>query len=103
VLHDFRQKRISENISSISSFEWFILVLGAACIIAFCWLFGVANRRIHLLMTATVAILSASVLVLLFELQYPFRSDLRIMPESWNASVNHIRMMQTGPQSSMRM
>lgn len=103
VVHDVRQRRLTENTSSISPFEWLVLVLGAACIVAFCWLFGLANGRIHLLMTATVAILTASVLVLLFELQFPFRSDLRIMPDSWEASVSHIRMMQAGPQSSMRM
>ena len=102
-LHDVRLRRLSENASAISGFEWLVLVGGAACIICFCWLFGLANRRVHLAMTAAVTILSVSVLVLLFELQYPFRSDLRIAPDSWTAAVDHIHMMQFGSQPNMRM
>jgi hypothetical protein len=43
-------------------------------------LFGAKNRRVHLLMTACAAVMVTSVLVLLFELQYPFRTGLRIAP-----------------------
>jgi hypothetical protein len=95
-LHDVRQRRLAENASGISGFEWLVLLLGAACILSFCWLFGVANRRVHLFMTATVAVIITSTLVLLFELQYPFRTDLRIQPERWNATINHIQLMQRG-------
>lgn len=103
VLHDLRQRRLAENASGISGFEWLVLILSAVSIVSFCWLFGLTNRRIHLVMTATVAILTTSVLVLLFELQFPFRSDLRIAPDSWNASISHIYMMQSGPQAGMHM
>ena len=103
VLHDVRQERLADNESAISGFEWLVLLLGAACITAFCWLFGMLNARVHLLMTAVVAVLTASVLVLLFELQYPFRTDLRIAPASWNASIEHIHLMQDGPQHGMQM
>jgi len=68
VLHDVRMRRLAENASGISWFEWLVLLLSATCITAFCWLFGLSNTRVHLMMTAVVAILSTSVLVLLFEL-----------------------------------
>ena len=103
VLHDVRERRISANSSAISNFEWLVLAIGGVCIVCFCWLFGLANQRVHLLMTATVAIIVTSMLVLLFELQYPFRSDLRIQPESWTAAIHHIHIMQTGSQMGMRM
>jgi hypothetical protein len=103
VLHDVRGQRISANESAISNFEWLVLSLGAICIVCFCWLFGLANQRIHLLMTATVTIVITSLLVLLFELQYPFRSDLRIPPTSWTAAIDHIHIMQSGSQMDMRM
>ena len=80
-----------------------MLTLGAVCIISFCWLFGLTNRRIHLLMTATVTILATSVLVLLFELQFPFRSDLRVTPDSWHAAIAHIHAMQYGTEAGMQM
>ena len=103
ILHDVRQRRLAANEGGLAGFDWLVLLIGATCVITFCWLFGVANQTVHLLMTASVTILAASVLVLLFELQYPFRTDLGIAPESWNAAVDHIKMMQTGTQMEMRM
>lgn len=103
LVHDLRLRRIATNERAISSFEWLVLILGGVSVVCFCWLFGLANSFIHLLMTATVTIIITSLLVLLFELQYPFRSDLRISPASWTGAVNHIHFMQTGSQMYMRM
>jgi hypothetical protein len=103
VLHDYRQRRIASNNSGVSWFEWLILFVGATCVVCFCWLFGVRNESAHLLMTAVVAIVIVSMLVLLFELQYPFRSDIGIGPEVWQATVEHIQLMQHGRQMNMKM
>ena len=102
-LHDNRQRRLAANRSGILSFEWLVLLAGGVCIVGFCWLFGVENKSVHLIMTATVTIVVSATLVLLFELQYPFQSDLRIQPDDWNAVVTHIQYMQNGPQAGMRM
>ena len=102
-LHDYRYRRISDNRSGILSFEWLVLLLGAVCIIGFCWLFGVENKAVHLMMTSAVAIVVTATLVLLFELQYPFQSALRIPADDWVGVVNHIQFMQSGPQAEMRM
>lgn len=101
-LHDERQRRISSNDSGVSWFEWLVLLIGAVCVICFCWLFGVRNSRVHLLMTSAVAILIVSMLVLIFELQYPFRADVGISPVAWVGVTDHIRLMQSGPQMNMR-
>jgi hypothetical protein len=103
VLHDSRQRRIGENYSGVSWFEWVVLLGGAACIVGFCWLFGVRNAAIHLLMTSAVAVIIVCALVLLFELQYPFRSDIRIQPIAWRGAVAHINLMRSGEQTGMRM
>jgi len=102
-LHDYRYRRISDNRSGMLSFEWLVLLLGGFCIVAFCWLFGVENKDIHLMMTSAVTIVVTATLVLLFELQYPFQSALRIPPDDWIGVVNHIQFMQSGPQTTMRM
>jgi hypothetical protein len=102
ILHDARQRRISINRSGVSWFEWLVLLIGAVCIVCFCWLFGLRNLRTHLLMTAMVVTMIASTLVLLFELQYPFRSDVGVSPEAWEGAIAHIRAMQTGGQMNMR-
>ncbi len=102
-LHDLRQRRLAENDSGIAGFEWLVLALGGTCIICFCWIFGLVNRRVHVLMTASVAIVITSTLVLLFELQFPFRTDMRIEPSRWIAAIDHIHLMQAGWQPAMRM
>lgn len=102
ILHDARQRRISINRSGVSWFEWLVLLIGAVCIICFCWLFGLRNSHTHLLMTAMVVTLIASTLVLLFELQYPFRSDVGVSREAWEGAIAHIHAMETGSQMNMR-
>jgi hypothetical protein len=102
-LHDERYRRLSDNDSAMSWFEWAVLLAGGTCIVAFCWLFGLKNKAVHLLMTSAVTIIIATTLVLLFELQFPFRSDLRIAPDDWTAAIAHIHTMQAASQSGMRM
>jgi hypothetical protein len=103
ILHDFRQRRLAENASGIVPFEWLVLLIGAGCVVCFCWLFGVTNRKAHLLMTSSVVVIITSMLVLLFELQFPFRTSLGIAPDSWAGVIQHIRIMQAGAQPNMQM
>jgi Protein of unknown function (DUF4239) len=103
IMHDARQRRVLINASGgLSWFEWLVLLLGAICLICFCWLFGLEKRRTHLLMTSTVVAMIAAVMVLLFELQYPFRSSVGIDPEVWQGALAHIHQMQVGNQMDMR-
>jgi hypothetical protein len=102
VIHDARQQRIAINASGVPWFEWLVLLIGATCIICFCWLFELRNARVQILMTSTVVTIIVSILVLLFELQYPFRSDVGIGPETWEGAVEHIRQMQAGTLTEMR-
>lgn len=103
VMHDARQQRIAIIHGGVTWFEWLVLLISATCIICFCWLFGLNNRRVQLLMTSTVVTIVVSTLVLLFELQYPFRSDIGIGPEAWQDAVAHIHEMQAGTKKDMRM
>ena len=102
VIHDARQQRIAINASGVPWFEWLVLVIGAACLICFCWLFELRNARVQLLMTSSVVTIFVSILVLLFELQYPFRSDVGIGPDTWQGAVEHIHQMQAGTLPEMR-
>ena len=103
IIHDAAQRRGLINASGgVSWFEWLVLLLGAICIICFCWLFGLEKRRTHLLMTSTVVAMIGAIMVLLFELQYPFRSDVGIGPDVWQGAIAHIHQMQAGNQMNMR-
>jgi hypothetical protein len=102
IIHDARQRRVNMNSIGVSWFEWLVLLTGAICIICFCWLFGTKNIRTHLLMTSTVVTMIGAVLVLLFELQYPYRSNVGIGPDAWRGAIAHIHQMQAGNQMNMR-
>ena len=103
ILHDARQRRIASNAAGISWFEWLVLWCGALCIVGFCWLFGGTKPRVQMIMTSTVVVMIASTLVLLFELQYPFRSPIGVGPQAWTAALEHIQEMQTGRLPNMHM
>jgi hypothetical protein len=103
ILHDARQRRIGINQDGISWFEWLVLSIGGISIICFCWLFGLKNQRVQLVMTSTVVTIIVSTMILLFELQYPFRSDVGIGPDAWQSAIDHIQEMQNGEMAGMRM
>ena len=103
LVHDGRQRRIGINYSGVSGFEWLVLLIGAGSIISFCWLFGLRSQRMQLLMTSTVVVMVVSILVLLFELQQPFRSAVGVGPEAWRAAIEHIHEMQAGEMPDMKM
>lgn len=103
IIHDDRQRRLADTTSGIARFEWLVLAIGAGCVLCFCWVFGLANAQVHLLMTSAVTVIIVSTLVLLFELQYPFRGGLGISAADWNAVIDHIHWMQNAPQMNMRM
>ena len=102
IVHDGRQQRIGVNQDGISWFEWVVLLIGGISILCFCWIFGLRNERIHLAMTSTVVAVMVPTMVLLFELQYPFRSDVGVRPDAWRNAIAHIHQMQTGNLPNMR-
>jgi len=103
VMHDARQRRVASNEAGLSGFEWLVLASGAGTIIAFCWLFGGSKPTVQMIMTATVVLMLVSMLVLLFELQFPFRSGIGIDAATWVGALRHIQEMMHGPMQGMRM
>jgi hypothetical protein len=102
IVHDGRQERVGVNRSGVSWFQWLVLIVGAICITGFCWLFGSRNPITHLIMTSTVVAVVVSILMLLFELEYPFRSDIGVTPAAWVHAISHIHEMQRGEAPEMR-
>ena len=86
-LHDTRHRRLDDNTTGVSPFEWAILLIGAAVTVGLCYLVGMTNFRAQLVMTGAVAAMIAAMFVLIFELDYPFRGDLSIPPAGWSEFV----------------
>ncbi|HZV78612.1 MAG TPA: hypothetical protein VFF60_03255 [Candidatus Binatus sp.] len=102
-IHDARLRRLSINLTGVSGFEWLVLIIGALCVVSFCWMFGLANPTVHLLMTSAVTIVVVATLVLLFELQYPFRSQIGVGDRMWRGVIDHIQLMENSNLKDMHM
>ncbi len=96
-VHDARGNRLAANAEGIPAFQWLVLWIGAIVVLAFCYLFSVSHLNAHMLMTASVSILIATMFVLLFELQFPFRTAVGIEPSAWQALIVHIDSMDRMP------
>jgi hypothetical protein len=96
-LHDQRASRLAENAETVSGFQWAVMWIGAVVVLAFCYIFSVSHLNAHMVMTGSVAVLIATMFVLLFELQYPFRSRIGIQPTPWEAVIAHIQYMDRMP------
>jgi uncharacterized membrane protein YjfL (UPF0719 family) len=103
-LHTERDQRLEASESpAVSGFMWSIMLLGAVVVVIFCYMFGASHRAAHLIMTGSVAAVIASMLVLSFELQFPFRGQLGISPHVWTSLLEHIRDMDAHGSPQMRM
>jgi hypothetical protein len=83
VASDNRQRRLSDNENTLPQVMWTALIAGACVTVGFGFLFGVANFRVQLAMTASVALLIALSFTLLIELDFPFRRDAAIDESRW--------------------
>jgi phosphate/sulfate permease len=82
-LADARRDRLINGNSGLQPVAWFVLLAGSALTIAFCFLFGVPDLRVHAVMTALVAASIALVLFLIVSFDYPFRGAVSITPEAF--------------------
>lgn len=82
-LHDMRHRRLDDNASGVSGFEWGILLIGASVTLILCYFMGAPDFRAQLTLIGAVAAMIAAMFVLIFELDYPFRGDLTIAPAGW--------------------
>jgi hypothetical protein len=85
VIADLRRERINDTGSGVPGVLWLALLLGAATIACFIYMFGMKNFRVQLLLTAATALLIGLAFGLIMELDYPFRGTVSITPERWVA------------------
>jgi hypothetical protein len=82
-LLDARRQRLHDNETGIPAILWWTLFAYAAITIGFTYLFGLENIKIQLVMTVALTAAIGLILVLIAELDYPYRGDSGITPHSW--------------------
>jgi len=79
-LYDARRERLNHAARGLQPIAWFVLLAGAVLTIAFTYLFGVPDLRLHMAMTGILAASIAFVILLIVAFDYPFRGDVAITP-----------------------
>jgi uncharacterized membrane protein len=78
-----RRDRLDAMSETVPEPIWVALIAGGIIMTGFCLLFGLKNRKVHILMVMGVAALVVISLLLIKNMQYPFSGDPHIGPTSF--------------------
>jgi len=81
-----RSSRLSAVQGHIPDVVWWIIICGAVITTGFTFFFGFESFRMHLAMTATVAVSVALVAVLIIAVDWPFRGEVSVSPDPFVAT-----------------
>ena len=84
-IRENRQHRLRVSGGSLNPMLWGVALIGASASLIFPWFFGGPNMWIPILMSSLLATLTASVLLVILKMSYPFVGDFGIPPTSFAA------------------
>jgi hypothetical protein len=87
-LYDARRQRILASQAHIEPLVWAVVLFGAFITITFTYFFGMESVTIHALMTTSVAVTLALIIVLMLAFDYPFRGEVQVKPDGFR-NVQH--------------
>ena len=82
-LSQYRQQRIEDTDTGLLGIMWLVMIGGAALTVLFPCLFGVENGLVHSLIVGTLAATLGLLLLLAYDLNHPFRGDVRVQPDGF--------------------
>jgi hypothetical protein len=92
-LGDARRERVDEAGDGIPPLLWAALLLGAAITVGFPLFFGMKSTVPHALVVFSVSLLVGGLLLVVFELNYPFGGLVRVGPEAFTLALQRLRML----------
>lgn len=82
-LYSARERRLTAASGHVANVVWWIIFVGGLITVGYTYLFGMQSFRMHLLMTAGVTASMALVVILIVELDYPFRGTVSVSAEPY--------------------
>jgi hypothetical protein len=82
-LSSLRRERLEDNDAALLGIMWGVVVGGAILTVLFPCLLGVESRLVHSLIIGTLAASIGLLLLLTYDLNYPFQGDVAIEPEGF--------------------
>jgi hypothetical protein len=80
---DARRARLHQNDEGVPALMWWSMAFGGALTIGFAYLFGGVDRTQHIVLVALLSALIAAMLVLVIEINLPFRGDSAVSDQIW--------------------
>jgi ABC-type branched-subunit amino acid transport system permease subunit len=82
-LYRARASRLAAVDGHIPEVIWWIIFLGGLIVTTFTYLFGFNDFRMHVVMTAALALSLSLVVVLIVALDWPFRGEVSVSPDAF--------------------
>jgi hypothetical protein len=86
-LGDARRARLLQAEEGLPAILWAVLLVGGVIVVGFTYLFGLRSTTVHVLMVAALALTIGLVLFTVAALDYPFKGDIRIGPDSFEQAL----------------
>lgn len=87
---DARRERLADNQGAVLPILWVTLILGGIATLGFTYFFGTENQRMQLTMTGIIAVLIATMFVLIAEFDHPFAGSVSIEPTMWTNLIANV-------------
>lgn len=92
-LGDGRRERIDEASQGVPLQLWGVLIVGAVITIAFACFFGMCSPRTHALGVFALTLLIGLMLLVLYEMNYPFGGAMAVGPDAFQVALQHMNSM----------
>jgi hypothetical protein len=92
-LGDARRQRIDQAAEGIPALLWTALLLGAIVTVGFPFFFGMKSTAAHALIMFSLTFLIGSLLLVVYELNYPFRGIVIVGPDAFKLALARIQQL----------
>jgi hypothetical protein len=92
-LGDARRERVDQSSDGIPPLMWAALVLGAAITVGFPLFFGMKSTAAHALVMFSVTLLIGGLLLVVYELNYPFGGLVKVGPEAFILALQRLQQL----------
>ena len=92
-LGDARRERLDQADDGVPSLIWVALVFGGAVTVAYAFMFGMTSLTAHLAVVASLTLLISSLLLIVYELGYPFTGALKIQPTAFDLALQRMNAL----------
>jgi len=92
-LGDARRERINQAAEGIPAPLWTALILGGAITVGFAYFFGMKSTSAHAVVMFSLTLLIACLLLVVYEINYPFDGAIKISPEAFELALQRMKLL----------